>query len=257
MARNPCPSVAESAECITNRIHQVTSPPTSSFLPSSPNQPPTTHPEFRNGRILFHPLRLNFNCYCEDDFQAVIFPPSSLHPPPPPSLFEAITGLSTDGIECCCSVSSPVALNVPVPMEEEDAADAVYLPQRRSPGQRSQDSGFSGYSDSSEGSSNNSPVPKEGSPGAPAPAAPAPSPAPSPASALGVPAGPAAAAGPAAVAPGALTRRSPINLAQAGVLETDLDAPSGGMGCRHVSRVYIGVGDVICQKNIQPVNLSG
>ena len=85
MARNPCPSVAESAECITNRIHQVTSPPTSSFLPSSPNQPPTTHPEFRNGRILFHPLRLNFNCYCEDDFQAVIFPPSSLHPPHPPA----------------------------------------------------------------------------------------------------------------------------------------------------------------------------
>ena len=126
-----------------------------------------------------------------------------------------------------------MALNVPVAMED-DAVDAVYLPQRRSPGQRSQDSGFSGYSDSSDGSSNNSPIPKEGTP----PAPPAPQP----------PLPPASAA----------SRRSPVNLAQAGILETDLDAPAGSAASsRHVSRVYIGVGDVICQKNIQPVNLSG
>ena len=134
------------------------------------------------------------------------------------------------------TVSSPVALNLPVAMEEElhDTDDVVdvpgYLPQRRSPGQRSQDSGFSGYSDSSEGSSNNSPVPlgarKE-------------------------------ATGPPAVeaASRAASRRSPLNLAEAGVLETDVDAPSSAGPCRHVSRVYIG--DVICEKNIQPVNLSG
>lgn len=164
-------------------------------------------------------------------------------------------------------------------VEEEDLAAAGvilaerFLPQRRSPGQRSQDSGFSGYSgdsasegssSSGSGSSNNSPVPA-----------------------------------PSAASNGNSSsnhsKRSPLVDVEAAekalaaqppagnkVLETDLDATpirSSGLS-RHVSRIYIGteansnpaaeaaaqqqlaannlnLRDVLCEKNIQPVNLSG
>lgn len=150
-------------------------------------------------------------------------------------------------------------------VEDEDLAGVGvigverFLPQRRSPGQRSQDSGFSGYSgdSASEGSaasSNNSPVP-------------------------------AAVVGSAANASsGSGGKRSPLSDPEAAeralaepvlasrVLETDLDAtPTGKL---HVSRIYIrastpevasssaavsslNLRDVLCEKNIQPVNLSG
>ncbi|XP_057366558.1 uncharacterized protein LOC130687404 [Daphnia carinata] len=176
-------------------------------------------------------------------------------------------------------VSSPVALNLHHHLpaggveladamdvaEDEDLAAAAgviaahverFLPQRRSPGQRSQDSGFSGYSgdSASEGSaasSNNSPVP--------------------------------AASGSSNVSPAiSAGKRSPLSdpdaieralLAEpAGprVLETDLDAATPAR--LHVSRIYIqgtsatdstttvanlNLRDVLCEKNIQPVNLSG
>ena len=151
--------------------------------------------------------------------------------------------------------------------EDEDLAVAGviaverFLPQRRSPGQRSQDSGFSGYSgdSASEGSApstNNSPVP-------------------------------AAAGTLSSSANGSAGKRSPLSDPEAAeralaaeptimsnrVLETDLDAtPSSRL---HVSRVYIrnnssetistshpptaglNLRDVLCEKNIQPVNLSG
>ena len=228
--------VEESVECITSRTLQVTSSlPSSSAIPEFRRLVWTVHLSPGIGFLLLL-LLLLLPPSLWFDFIVTI------------SVFVGISSLDcelkrTFQLDCVhqlgdfvkndlivsIQVSSPVALNVPVPMEE-DAVDAVFLPQRRSPGQRSQDSGFSGYSDSSEGSSNNSPIPKEGTP-------------------------PAAAAAAAPLAPTA-SRRSPINLAEAGVLETDLDAPAG-IGSRHVSRVYIGVGDVICQKNIQPVNLSG
>ncbi|EFX89605.1 hypothetical protein DAPPUDRAFT_95010 [Daphnia pulex] len=185
-------------------------------------------------------------------------------------------------------VSSPVALNLHHHLpaggdqmdvgEDEDLAVAVaaaagviaahverFLPQRRSPGQRSQDSGFSGYSgdSASEGSaasSTNSPVP--------------------------------AASGNASSASSSSSssagKRSPLSDPEAAerallaepvcgpssrVLETDLDAATPAR--LHVSRIYIrgtsqspteatssSVGnlnlrDVLCEKNIQPVNLSG
>lgn len=173
----------------------------------------------------------------------------------------------------CVIVSSPVALNLhhhlPAPdqmdvAEDEDLAAAGviaverFLPQRRSPGQRSQDSGFSGYSgdSASEGSaasSNNSPVPAVGA---------------------SVNASSASAG-----------KRSPLSDPEAAeralaepvarVLETDLDATPSRL---HVSRIYIrsssptesvapvtstatvsnlNLRDVLCEKNIQPVNLSG
>ncbi|KAI9557340.1 hypothetical protein GHT06_017167 [Daphnia sinensis] len=177
-------------------------------------------------------------------------------------------------------VSSPVALNLHHHLpaggvgladamdvaEDEDLAAAAagviaahverFLPQRRSPGQRSQDSGFSGYSgdSASEGSaasSTNSPVP--------------------------------AASGSSNVSPAiSAGKRSPLSdpeaieralLAEpvgARVLETDLDAATPAR--LHVSRIYIqgsnvtesttavanlNLRDVLCEKNIQPVNLSG
>jgi hypothetical protein len=141
-----------------------------------------------------------------------------------------------------------------------------FLPQRRSPGQRSQDSGFSGYSgdSASEGSaasSTNSPVP--------------------------------AASGNASSASSSSSssagKRSPLSDPEAAerallaepvcgpssrVLETDLDAATPAR--LHVSRIYIrgtshsptettsstsvanlNLRDVLCEKNIQPVNLSG
>lgn len=131
-------------------------------------------------------------------------------------------------------------------LEEVVDEDAVqYLAQRRSPGTRSQDSGFSGYSDSSEGSSNNSPVPnavrtKETPPTSTLTRK------------LSNPSANRRAADGA--------ERSPLN--QVGILETDLDASDE----RHVSRVYIRsaaatdvdsyLRDVMCEKNIKPVNLS-
>ncbi|XP_032786951.2 uncharacterized protein LOC116924533 isoform X2 [Daphnia magna] len=149
--------------------------------------------------------------------------------------------------------------------EDEDLAAAAgviaahverFLPQRRSPGQRSQDSGFSGYSgdSASEGSaasSTNSPVP--------------------------------AASGSSNVSPATSAgKRSPLSDPEAierallaepvapRVLETDLDAATPAR--LHVSRIYIqgtsatestaavanlNLRDVLCEKNIQPVNLSG
>ena len=173
-------------------------------------------------------------------------------------------------------VASPVALNllhhpveqVVVAEEDEDLAAvgvlAVerFLPQRRSPGQRSQDSGFSGYSgdSASEGSSNNN----------------------SP-----VPAAAAAVANNNNNNNNSGHKRSPLVDPEAaeralaepdGVLETDVDAAaesSANSGSKmHVSRIYIrtasplsaaaaataanlNLRDVLCEKNIQPVNLSG
>ncbi len=173
-------------------------------------------------------------------------------------------------------MSSPVALNLhhhlpaagladqmDVAEDEDLAAVGViaverFLPQRRSPGQRSQDSGFSGYSgdSASEGSaasSNNSPVPAVVSSNA---------------------------------SSGSAGKRSPLSDPEAAeralaepvgrVLETDLDATPARL---HVSRIYIrasspesglpaaptsaaavaslNLRDVLCEKNIQPVNLSG
>jgi len=136
-----------------------------------------------------------------------------------------------------------------------------FLPQRRSPGQRSQDSGFSGYSgdSASEGSSsspgsNNSPVPALNAGGKRSPLV-----------------DPEAAER-------ALAADSPDD--QPAPLETDLDAAATNASIspsriQHISRIYIGnqqnpeqqvpVGpsggnlhlrDVLCEKNIQPVNLS-
>lgn len=181
-------------------------------------------------------------------------------------------------------MASPVALNLlhhqvdhQVPVEEDEDLAAVgvmaverFLPQRRSPGQRSQDSGFSGYSgdSASEGSSNNnSPIP----------------------------------AAAAAVVNNNNNnninnsghKRSPLVDPEAAeralaepdqrVLETDVDAAesskNSSSGKMHVSRIYIrtssplsaaasaaaaaasaanlNLRDVLCEKNIQPVNLSG
>ena len=156
----------------------------------------------------------------------------------------------------------PAADQMDVAEDEDLAAAGViaverFLPQRRSPGQRSQDSGFSGYSgdSASEGSaasSNNSPVP--------------------------------AAASSSASSSGSGGKRSPLSDPEAAeralaepasgrVLETDLDATPARL---HVSRIYIrasspeavapasgasvaslNLRDVLCEKNIQPVNLSG
>lgn len=167
------------------------------------------------------------------------------------------------------AVSSPVVLDLhhqPMVVDanhnEEEVIQLVerFLPQRRSPGQRSQDSGFSGYSgdSASEGSSgsgtnsnNNSPLPV-----------------------------PAAAA---AAVPVVINKRSPLVDADAAEkalaapevssrpLETDLDATPSRCMRSHVSRIYIGpsaigteantaaaaLAAIQCEKNyIQPVNLS-
>lgn len=153
--------------------------------------------------------------------------------------------------------------------EDEDlAGDGViaverFLPQRRSPGQRSQDSGFSGYSgdSASEGSApssnNNSPVP---------------------AAAIAAASSSSSSASSTSSTGSGGGKRSPLSDPEeaerilaaepAGrVLETDLDATPSRL---HVSRIYIrsstpesaavsnlNLRDVLCEKKIQPVNLSG
>ena len=170
------------------------------------------------------------------------------------------------------AVSSPVVLDLHPPMDHHQAEEQVlqlverFLPQRRSPGQRSQDSGFSGYSgdSASEGSSgsgsnsnNNSPLPVPAASGSPPPV------------------------------PIKTNKRSPLVDSDAAEkalaapsslqpLETDLDATPSRCMRSHVSRIYIGTSaiaggshsdaavlaanlrDVLqCEKNyIQPVNLS-